>query len=313
MRHSTLLSAIAVGLIACGRGDEAPATDSIPLLSLSASLATETGGMKSPESARYDPELDVFYISNVDGNESAKDGKGFIALVPAESLGVMRVLVEGGKGGATLNAPKGLALTGDTLWVTDIDAVRGFNRRTGAPVATVELSAQGATFLNDVAVGPNGSLYVTDSGIRIEADGSMTQPGPARIFRITQGAATELVRGTALHNVNGLTWQDTTGVWLLAPATSSDVMTWSEGDSLPKRLVTGPGGYDGIEALSDGRILVSSWADSAVHLITHGTLTKLIPNVSAAADIGYDMKRGVVAVPRMMDGKVGFYQLKAGS
>lgn len=269
--------------------------------------------MKGPESARYDDELDVFYISNVDGDASARDGRGFIAIVPAESLGVVRVLVEGGKAGATLNAPKGLALTGDTLWVADIDVVRGFNRRTGAQLATIDLSPQGATFLNDMAVGPNGSLYVTDSGIRIEADGSMTQAGPARIFRITQGAATELIRGNALHNVNGLTWQDTTGVWLLAPATSNDVVTWSEGDSLPKRLATGAGDYDGIEALRDGRILVSSWADSAVHLITHGVMTKLIPNVSAPADIGYDPRRGVIAVPRLMDGKVGFYQLKAGS
>lgn len=311
MRPSFLLTAVSLSLVACSRGDEAPAADSSSLLPLTASLATETGGMKSPESARYDVELDVFYVSNIDGNPSARDGNGFIAVVPAESLGIMRVLVAGGKAGATLNAPKGLALNGDTLWVTDIDAVRGFNRRTGAPLATIDLSAQGATFLNDVAVGPNGALYVTDSGIRIEADGSTTQPGPARIFKVAQGAATELARGEALHNVNGLTWQDTTGVWLLA-SSSNDVMTWSEGDSLPRRLATGPGEYDGIEALSDGRILVSSWADSAVHLITNGAMTTLIPNVSAPADIGYDLKRGVIAVPRLQEGKVGFYQLKAG-
>lgn len=313
MRPALLLACSISTILACTRGDDAASADSVVLRPLTATLAATAPGMRVPESARYDADLDVFFVSNVDGNPSQKDGKGFIAVVPAESLSVVRILAEGGKAGVTLNAPKGMALLGDTLWVTDIDAVRGFNRRTGVLVASIDLSAQGATFLNDIATGPQGALYVTDTGIRFEPDGSMTQPGPARIFRITQRTVTELVRGDSLHNVNGITWQDTTGVWLLAPFGSPDVLTWVEGDSLPKPLARGPGQYDGIEALRDGRILVSSWADSSVHLITHGSMTTLIANVSAPADIGYDTKRGIVAVPRFNDGKVEFYQMKAGS
>src|SRR5437763_289184 len=33
----------------------------------------ETGGMKVPESVRYDSEFDVYYVSNVNGNPSQKD------------------------------------------------------------------------------------------------------------------------------------------------------------------------------------------------------------------------------------------------
>ena len=62
----------------------------------------------------------------------------------------------------TLNAPKGMALRGDTLFVADIDILRMFNRRTGAPLGGVDVAERGATFLNDVAVGPDGSLYITD-------------------------------------------------------------------------------------------------------------------------------------------------------
>src|SRR2546422_7709536 len=40
--------------------------------------------------------------------------------------------IEGGHSGVTLNAPKGLAIRGDTLWVADIDVVRAFDARTGA-------------------------------------------------------------------------------------------------------------------------------------------------------------------------------------
>src|SRR5579885_1511617 len=60
----------------------------------------EAGGMKTPESVRYDPELDVFYVSNINGNPSQHDGNGFIAVVRADSTGLpLKKLVEGGKNG----------------------------------------------------------------------------------------------------------------------------------------------------------------------------------------------------------------------
>ena len=298
--------------LACGGSDATPDEEGVVLQPLSASLAGETVGMRSPESVRYDDDLDVFYISNIDGDPAGRDGRAFIAVVPAETLSVMRVLAEGGRGGVTLNAPKGMALTGDTLWITDIDVVRGLHRRTGAAVVTIDFAPQGAVFLNDIAVGPNGALYVTDSNIRIASDGSMTKPGMDRIFRISNRVVSEVARGAAFGTPDGMTWQDTTGVWLLAPFASAEVQTWIEGDSLPGTLAAGPGQYGGIEALRDGRILVSSHADSAVHLITHGEMTTLIANVRGPGDIGYDPKRGVIAVPRVMDNKVDYFQLKAG-
>src|ERR1051326_3673129 len=61
----------------------------------------ETGGMKTPESVRYDPELDVYYVSNINGNPSQHDGNGFIDRVRADSTGVLTMLAEGGKNGVT--------------------------------------------------------------------------------------------------------------------------------------------------------------------------------------------------------------------
>ena len=77
----------------------------------------------------------------------------------------------------------------------------------------------------------------------------------------------------------------------------------------PRKLVSGPGQYDGIEVLSDGRILVSSWADSAVHVITNGVMSKAITGVSAPTDIGIDTKRMLIAIPRFNDGKVEYYMI----
>src|SRR5438876_9853235 len=122
-------------------------------------------GFKTPESVKYDPDLDLYFVTNINGNPSAKDNNGFISRIrpdgPVDSL----ACVSGGRRGVTLTGPKGTAVVGDTLWVADIDAVRGFNKRTGAPVATVDLAKLGAKFLNDLAVGPDGALYVTDTWI----------------------------------------------------------------------------------------------------------------------------------------------------
>jgi len=269
----------------------------------------ETDGLKTPESVRYDPELDVFYVSNVNGNPTQRDNNGFIARVRADSPSVMTVLAEGGKQGVTLNAPKGMALRGDTLYVADIDAVRMFNRRTGAALGSVDLRGFKATFLNDVAVGPDG-VYVTDTGIQFDAKGNVTHPGVDRIFRIVGKTVTEAAEGDSLARPNGIAWDAAKNRFVLAPFGGQNVMSWTPGKRLTN-LVSGPGQYDGIEVLSGtGYILVSSWADSTVHIIHGDThMMPLVRNVSAPADIGVDTKRNLVAVPRFNDNKVEYFRI----
>ena len=240
---------------------------------------------------------------------SEHDGNGFIAVVRADSTGApIKMLVEGGKNGAKLDAPKGLALVGDTLWVADINHVRAFNRRTGAPVADIDLSGQKATFLNDVAIGGDGSIYVTDTGIQFGAGGAVTHPGTDQIFKIT-GRKVTVLKPDSLNSPNGITWDKANSRFVLAPFSGNAVQTWKEGDKVPATLATGPGAYDGVEVLGDGRVLVSSWADSTVNVVKNGAMAKLITGVNGPADIGVDTKRNVVAVPLFNDGKVAFYRL----
>ena len=269
----------------------------------------ETAGLDTPESVKYDAELDVFYIASINGNPSNKDNNGYIARVRADSLGTATRLVEGGKNGAALDAPKGMALRGDTLYVADIDAVRMFNRRTGAVIGSVSLAAQKATFLNDVAVGPDG-VYITDTGIAFDAQGGMSHPGVDRVFRLSGRTVTEVLKGDSLGRPNGITWDAANNRFILVPFGSPALMAWTPGASAPTTLVTGPGSYDGVEVLANGNLLVSSWADSTVYVVHGGThMMPLIRNVNAPADIGVDTKRNVVAVPRFSDGKVEYYRI----
>ena len=277
------------------------------------SAGTQTAiALKTPESVKYDPELRVYYISNINGNPSQKDSNGFIVRIHADSLSEGgSVLVMGGRDSVMLNAPKGMALVGDTLWVADIDAVRGFHRRTGAPLATVSLGAQRAVFLNDIAVGPDGALYVTDTGIRFGADGSMSHPGPDRVFRVTNRQVSVALQGDTLRGPNGIAWDSAGQRFIIAPFDGPSLLSWKRGDRSPTVIASGPGGYDGVEVLADGRILVSSWADSSIHVVQNGQVTRLFPGVEGPADIGVNTHRQHVAVPLFSGNRVEYWAIPA--
>src|SRR5258707_2917915 len=103
-----------------------------------ATKALTVAGFSTPESVLHDSTQDIYFVSNINGSPTAKDNNGFISRVRPDGAIENLKFIEGGHG-ATLNAPKGLALAGDTLWVADIDAVRAFNARTGAPIDSFKL------------------------------------------------------------------------------------------------------------------------------------------------------------------------------
>lgn len=310
MRHSTAVPVIAcLALVACTREERAPAPSGDTAASSTPQRVGEATGFKVPESVRYDAELDVYYVSNINGNPSQKDNNGFISRVRADSTSIVTMLVEGGRNGVTLHAPKGMALRGDTLYVTDIDAVRLFHRRTGASLGAVDLRAQRATFLNDATAGPDG-IYVTDTGIRFDAQGNVSHPGVDRVFRIAGRTVTEALTGDSLARPNGITWDASGNRFVIVPFGGTALLGWAPGQAAPTAMVTGPGQFDGVEVLANGNILVSSWADSTVHVVHGGShMMPFVTGLPAPADIGVDTKRNVLAVPLFNDGKVAFFSI----
>ena len=270
----------------------------------------EIEDLHAPESVRYDSLQDVFFISNMQGLGSDKDNHGFIVRVSAANYQEMSIFAQSGKSGVELNAPKGMAIQGDTLWVADIDVLRGFNRITGAPVATVDLAPMHAVLLNDVAVGPDGALYITDTGI-IMSDKGVLHPGGDKIYRV-RGRSVEILSLTPpITWPNGITWDAHTRRWVVVtfdPFTS-EVTTFSEGKPARTRLATGRGRFDGVEVLSDGAVLVSGWNDSSVHRFANGKDERIIRHLSQPADIGLDTRRGRIAIPLGMVDRVQFWEL----
>ena len=303
MRFSTLVPlAPFTLLLACG-GEKPAAAD--------AAFAVVSEGLATPESALWDATRNVWYVSNINGSPLAKDDNGYIIRLSADGAKMDSVpFINGVDADITLNAPKGMALVGDTLWVADIDAVRAFDVNTGNAVTSLELGAQGATFLNDAAVGGDGTIYITDSGISFGADGAVTHPGKSRVFAVSGRNAREAVVLPAESAANGIAFDAANNRWLIVGFNSPSVFAWNGAADSVTVLGSGPGGGDGLLILNDGRVLYSSWADSSLTLFADGVSTKLRGALPAPADLGYDARRNLVAVPLFNDNRVEFWVVK---
>src|SRR5438477_2299012 len=98
-----------------------------PPTTSSASKPTQISqGLQTPESVLYDADQDVYFISNINGQPLNADNNGYISRVKPDTLQGDLQWIQAGKNGVTLNAPKGLVIAGDTLYVADLTTVRKF-------------------------------------------------------------------------------------------------------------------------------------------------------------------------------------------
>ena len=264
--------------------------------------AASVAGFLTPESVKWDSAQDVYFVSNINGAPNAKDGNGYISRMGAAGMVTDSAFIKG------LNAPKGMALVHDTLWVADIDQVRAFDARTAAPVATV--TVPGAIFLNDIAAAPDGSLYVTDTAIRFGAKG-VEHPGTDQIFRIAPDHKVSVaIKSDSLGRPNGITWDAANQRFIVVPFGGKSLLAWKPGETTVTSLGAGAGQFDGVEITNDGAIWVSSWADSSVYRYANGQGSKLIKGVPSPADIGYDARRNRLLIPIFTGNRVEIWQLQ---
>jgi dipeptidyl aminopeptidase/acylaminoacyl peptidase len=312
----TLATALSLGLGACNRRDSGATdramADSAAVYEKESGMfrkVGETPNLQGPESARYDRDLDVWFVSNINGTPLQKDNNGYISRLRPDGTPYTIKFIEGGKKGVTLNAPKGLAINGDTLWVADIDVARAFNKRTGALIANV--STQGrARFLNGAAVGPDDAVYMTDTGVLFGSKGEVSHPGPDQVFRITRAGAKAVLTSPKLEGPNGITWDSQQRRFVIVSFLGKGIYGWKPGDKDIQSIGSGAGQQDGVVFLPDGRLLVTSWADSSLFVLENGQARKVASKVPSPADIDVDPKDSRVAVPLLMENRVEFWEVQ---
>lgn len=260
-------------------------------------VAIRNAGFQTPESVLYDEAGDVYLVSNISGSPLEKDDNGFVSRIGPDGGVLALKWLDGAAADVTLNAPKGMGIRGDTLFIADIDAVRLFHRATGAPLGAREIA--GAMFLNDVAVGPDGTVYVTDSGLKAGPQG-FAPSGSDAVYRFdASGRGVAVAKDTSLGRPNGV-FADQIGL-VVVTFGSGEVYQLNPASGARTPLPKPPAGsLDGVVRLSDGSLLVSSWDGKAVYRSaagSGGTWTVAVDSVEAPADIGYDTMRQRVLIP----------------
>lgn len=293
-----LLAACGIGAPAAGPGSTANPGSGPPADPQDTThvVATMTG-FEGPEAVRFDPEQDVWFVANFGpGGEDPRDANGYISRVRADGRVEARRFMAG-TSAAPLHMPRGMFIAGDTLWVADVDGVHGFHRRDGRHLAFIDFRAHEPGFLNDVAVGPEGALYVTDTG-------------RARVYRVAgAGGRPEVLADSLPGSINGITRDDARGVLLLAPWGDVRVLRALTPAGRVDSVLTLPAGRaDGIEPLADG-ILVATQTDSSLWVVSATGPRRVVRTRGRPADIGWDGGRRRVAVPYIALNRVDVWEL----
>lgn len=265
-------------------------------------------GLSAPANVFHDVPTDRYLISNVGGKLTAVDGDGFIsAFSPAGTIAEARWIVSG-KGGVTLNAPKGLAVTRDVLYVADIDTVRFFDSKTGAPKG--EIKIPGAVYLAGMAAAPDGRVFVADAGVAVQEDGSLKAVNDGAIWTLnglgrppTKMVTKESLGGPAAIDVRP------DGRLLVATLMSGSVYRLDPAGKKHDELKASRGKLDGVVEVGN-KIYVSSWDAAAVYRrIEGGMFAVQLADLKGPGGLAFDVTRSRIVVPLLSADRVDVYKV----
>jgi hypothetical protein len=262
-------------------------------------IVVREAGFATPESVFHDPIVEVYLVSNINGSPLAEDDNGFISVLATDGQVVGLKAIDGAADSVTLNAPKGMAAAGEFLYVTDISTIRRFDRRTGGPRG--EIPIPGATFLNDITAGDDGSLYFTDSGLKAGPDG-LAPSGTDAVYRLwPDGKLDTLARGDELGRPNGIAVSGDS-VWVVGYG--SGELYRVLGGHKADVVKLAKGGLDGL-VIFGGEAFISSWDGQSIFRgKLAGPFAEMLTGIPAPADLGHDMWRHRLLIPLFNDNEV---------
>ncbi|WP_339133651.1 MAG: hypothetical protein WGN25_13335 [Candidatus Electrothrix sp. GW3-4] len=256
-------------------------------------------GFSTPESVEYAVAEDVYLVSNINGNSAAADGNGFISKLRPDATVLALKWLDGSKEGVTLNAPKGMAMTGTGkyLFVADLNQVQVFVLPAGEQKGSITI--QGSTFLNGATPGPDGSVYVTDTGFA----GGREPSGTDAVYQVwADGRYKAVLQDEGMGHPNGI-WQNK-GRLIVNTLGSGELFSLDSSGQRVNLPQPPTGGLDGLVGLDDGRLVVSSWAGSVIYALQDRKFTVLADGLTSPADLGVDTKRHRLLVPLFKENKV---------
>jgi DNA-binding beta-propeller fold protein YncE len=247
----------------------------------------ETGpGLKIPESVLYDSATGIIYVSNIEGKPAAKDSTGFIATLSTDGKILNAGWVKG------LDAPKGMGILNNHLFVSNIDEVVEIDILTASIIKRHKV--EGSQFLNDIAIDPKtGMIFITDSGT-------------GQVYVLLNGVVSPWLQGPMFKGANGLfllgnlLYIGTANSILQANITSGEVIV----------SIAGTGAVDGLFVNSQGKYIFSDF-NGSVYLSGMKRKPELLLNTTTkkenAADFGVIVSKNMILIPTFGNNKIVCY------
>lgn len=246
---------------------------SLLLLGMQSEIKAQTtvSGLYSPESVISDGSF--MYISNVGylQNPSTKDGDGFITKISKTGQIMELRFLKG------LDAPKGMAIIKQVLYIADIDKIVGYSLYSKKRVFEVSLEGI-TTFLNDIAVKNDTTILV-----------SATDVGHIYRINLVDKKIKEFSKGIVIQGINGLDYDNSSNVLYVnsmgtnnQPNGELGRITLTKGNPLYERLGTDAGYFDGIKYWNN-ELYYSDWKD----MQNGGNIRKMNVNVQKSSVVNY--------------------------
>ncbi|MGH7233322.1 MAG: hypothetical protein ACREJU_18465 [Nitrospiraceae bacterium] len=262
-----------------------------------AAQALQVSGLQGPQSFLADPSGEVYFISSANGDPDVKDNNGFITKLDQSGKVAQLQFIQGGANDAILHSPKGMAIVDQMLYVTDLDALRGFDKTTGRTVVTVSFDQyrrNGAgVSLIDVVYDGRGLLYVSDT----DAD---------TIYRINvsqEHAVSILAKDRSLAGPRGLALHPKTGRLIVASWNKGKILEVTP-EGVISELVSNSffssrfHNLDGVDFDNWGNMYVSDFTAGKVwRMRPDGRFDVIAEYLPSPADIGVDRKNHLILVP----------------
>lgn len=241
---------------------------------------------KVAESIIYDTERNRIYISNIDGQPMDKDGKGFISIMATDGKITTLEWIKG------LNAPKGMGINGNLLYVTDIDRIIEID--IDKSVINKTYNVKGAIFLNDIAISADGSVYISD----MEAN---------CIYLLKDGKAE---RWLDIARPNGMLFENNK---LFAGSMAEKAVYEINTNDKSKNIVAkNNSGIDGLKQFREGMFIVSDWAGKTNLIGKDGVVIELLNTSNdkiQSADIEFIKDKNILLIPTFFDNRVVAYKI----
>jgi hypothetical protein len=240
--------------------------------------------VRVPESVLPDLKKGILYVSEIDGNPNAADGKGGVAKIGLDGKIIDLDFTTG------LNAPKGLGRFGNELYAADLSEVVVIDMNTGKVKNKIAIDS--AKALNDITVDDKGVVYVSDSKTK-------------KIHRIEKGKVS-----TFLTNIGGVNGLKAVGNDLYILGGQKFIKSDSQGNLTP--ITTLSCGGDGVEPVGNGDFLITCWSGHIFYVSADGkieTLLDIQEKKVNTADLAYDPIKHILYVPTFWGKKVMAYKL----